>query len=658
MTTYLHLHNGSLPPNPARALGLKPKKPGPHNVVGALHAFYSEDQPRDANGRWGDGGADKVDETKYAGSGTKEDPYKVSSGAEAARLISEGKYVEMPEHTVGTLLNELHRIAQEANKAGDQKAKDYNLCLVSVSDSNLFCADNKGIERTKMPQFAGKDIRPGSTADGMERNGKGEVDVSAQFLEHLREQGVAVTDTTAKADELKASQNELVGTKVAGIMTAMNEDRGVYHAIKTEPIFVSRDNYVIDGHHRWAAVVGTEYTSEHQNVDMHVYKVDMPISVVLAEANKFTNDMGIIPKAGSGVVASAMLRSFWIAETLWEFWNEDQPRDENGRWGGGGSSVDVVGPSTNIGTAGKTLDSASADRFPATYMEKVDAQIATQMHVTIEQGDRNMQAVFDRAMRNPESSAQRDWYFERHDEANKIDADYRLPQGTAAAMLAAISPGNDWENELSEVRAILDGLTDTTRTVDVDRDALDAYNYAQMIGLTDKAADAVADPGSMFVDNGKLYDELSSTDAAWAIRQEYLAANPKGSDGYIPWGLQSYEGFAKAVDIARGGDPDKVLVGEKVRSFYNNIAHPESDRDVTIDARMVRAFADNPRLTVSSTIMGGKYEGMPAGPYVRVADSVRGVTDRWNEAHPGMEMTPHQVQAIIWTEWGKVNDGA
>jgi hypothetical protein len=38
------------------------------------------------------------------------------------------------------------------------------------------------------------------------------------------------------------------------------------------------------------------------------------------------------------------------------------------------------------------------------------------------------------------------------------------------------------------------------------------------------------------------------------------------------------QNVAKAIDIYRGTDPDKVLSGHKVRSFYNNISDPENEQ--------------------------------------------------------------------------------
>ena len=63
-------------------------------------------------------------------------------------------------------------------------------------------------------------------------------------------------------------------------------------------IFVSRDGYVIDGHHRWAAVVGMDAADGVLGDElMNVIEVDLSIHEVLQDALEFTSDFGIASKA-------------------------------------------------------------------------------------------------------------------------------------------------------------------------------------------------------------------------------------------------------------------------------------------------------------------------------------------------------------------------
>ena len=69
---------------------------------------------------------------------------------------------------------------------------------------------------------------------------------------------------------------------------------------KGEPLFVSRDNYIVDGHHRWAALVGLDAEDNRLGNDktISVIRVEgMDIIELIFWANKFTEEMGI-PRAG------------------------------------------------------------------------------------------------------------------------------------------------------------------------------------------------------------------------------------------------------------------------------------------------------------------------------------------------------------------------
>lgn len=210
---------------------------------------------------------------------------KVSSIKEALRLIKEGKVIELDdERKVNTLLEKLNKEA----KKGDTTI---NLCNVTVSGTSLFCADSlkdddgQPLERIKMPQLSG-DTVPGSEASKV-ANDKGEADAGPAFLKFLKTNGVSSKALSMEASTLKASQSELIGAKVASIM-----DKGK-GKMSRGPIYVSRDNYVIDGHHRWAAAVGLDTADGMGDFKIDVVKIDMPISEVLQVARDFTDGFGI-----------------------------------------------------------------------------------------------------------------------------------------------------------------------------------------------------------------------------------------------------------------------------------------------------------------------------------------------------------------------------
>ncbi len=223
---------------------------------------------------------------------TKQERVRTKNFEEAVRALQAGNIVEFDDASeVHTLIEKLYEFAKEAEAKGE-KAPNIDLCNVSVPGTNLFCAGNLGIERSAMPQLSGKP-RPGSAADGLPKDDKGEVNIGEAFTSRLAELGVDVQDRTIPAATLRASQKELVGANVAWMMK--NGDK---IGLDTGRIFVSKDGYVIDGHHRWAALVGLDtQDGSLGNVNINVQQIDMPISQVLQFANAFADEVGVMPKA-------------------------------------------------------------------------------------------------------------------------------------------------------------------------------------------------------------------------------------------------------------------------------------------------------------------------------------------------------------------------
>ena len=191
-----------------------------------------------------------------------------------------------------TDISKISKMIDDAKAKGDP-APNINLCDITIPGTNLYCDDNKGIPREEMPQFKGKAVE-GSRAAGMETDKDGEVDTEPIFREMLKQKKVKVLQTEVPADKLKATQKDLVGGKVIGMMGALEKDPN--HPKITAPIYVSRDGYVIDGHHRWAAIVA--YNAKHPDnpIPMKSTVIDMDIKDAIPMANKFAEDMGIAAK--------------------------------------------------------------------------------------------------------------------------------------------------------------------------------------------------------------------------------------------------------------------------------------------------------------------------------------------------------------------------
>jgi len=196
--------------------------------------------------------------------------------------------------------------------AGVQKLvhddRDVDLCKVSVPGSNLFCGDNKGIPRHEMPQLKSKPI-PGGKADRMVTAGilktdkEGEVNTEELFLQKI---GKEAPIERVKVTDLKATQNQLVGKKVSLFLNQLQHGDPDSEFTKklNEPIIVARDpetgeTYIVDGHHRWAALVAQDIANGGDgDIEMNVKVVDAPIEEVIEQSNNFTEEMGLETKSG------------------------------------------------------------------------------------------------------------------------------------------------------------------------------------------------------------------------------------------------------------------------------------------------------------------------------------------------------------------------
>lgn len=202
------------------------------------------------------------------------------------------------ERKVVSLMDKLAKMAADA-KAKGEKAPHYDLCKISIPGTNLFCKSNKGIPRKKMPQLKGEPAKDSWAAKNLQTD-KGEVDGEEAFKAHLKAKGIKMTNEEEDVSRLKATQTDLVGTKVAGMLQALKKDPN--HPAITAPIFISKDGYVLDGHHRWAAMVGLAMADNKANpIKMKVIRVDMGIEDLVKETNDFANEIGIMQKEAASL---------------------------------------------------------------------------------------------------------------------------------------------------------------------------------------------------------------------------------------------------------------------------------------------------------------------------------------------------------------------
>lgn len=215
---------------------------------------------------------------------------------------------DLADDELGTL------VKKTAKEKGLVKPPEFDLCAVSVPGTNLYCGGNKEIPRDAMPQLKTKAVE-GSKAWAMAvelAKEKGanpqdmEVNAEPAFLEYLKDKGYEVTTgETLPATEIKATQNQLNADKVAGMAWALltNPDTQKPEHPLRQPLIVSSDGYVLDGHHRWAALATYDMMNGKEDVvDVPVIKVDMDIEELVDMSNQFGDEFGLQRK---GVGSSA-----------------------------------------------------------------------------------------------------------------------------------------------------------------------------------------------------------------------------------------------------------------------------------------------------------------------------------------------------------------
>jgi hypothetical protein len=272
-------NNGQLPKGEPQSKqtpkNTAPTKPG--QKLGGSDFKSSAETPKDSGN---DGGMPKLKD--------------LMPGADfSAKPLSQVTPIERQQ--ISTVVDKLAQLGAEAKAKGEQ-APNFNLCKVSIPGTNLYCDGNKGIPREDMPQFKGTPV-PGSPADKLPKDSNGEADTEEFFKKMLEKDGVKVSDPVeVPADRLKATQSELVGVKVAGMSKVLEDPSHPAYEKITAPIYVSNDGYVLDGHHRWAAIVAHNAAHPDNQIPMKVRVIDEPIEPLVKRSNEFAEKIGIRAK--------------------------------------------------------------------------------------------------------------------------------------------------------------------------------------------------------------------------------------------------------------------------------------------------------------------------------------------------------------------------
>jgi hypothetical protein len=262
----------------ARIERLKNPPPPPSPPQKKGFPEFNPSQPRD-QGRWTSGGDSGDEGKKHPGKGYTKNAYVkggviyTSDVRDAARALHEDRKVELDQpRKVSILLDHLGQVTENMIEMGE-KAPVFDLCNVVIKNTSLFCVESHDIPRIDMPQLRGK---------------AGDMEFRAYLAEHYK-----VEDTTHPAAYLRPTQNQINGGKVASMANAMRRSS----KLRDRRVFISRDDYIIDGHHTWAAKVGLDSQDNILGQEkMNVTRVDLDVISLLEEAHKFSGPRQDIDK--------------------------------------------------------------------------------------------------------------------------------------------------------------------------------------------------------------------------------------------------------------------------------------------------------------------------------------------------------------------------
>lgn len=204
---------------------------------------------------------------------------------------------------------------------------------ISVEGTLLFGDEGMGIARKDMPQIDAK-MRP-------------------QFLSDLEAKGIKTTEEDIDPKTLKPIQKEISGSRSGAIYNAYREQGEIPDQ---QRILISKDGYVIDGHHTWAASVA--FAFDNPSAKLPVYRLDITGKEALDASLAWTESKGIKGQAIDAKAPANKARDLEPGEML-KHGSHDQKT--HGRWASGGGSGDA---SSSDATRERRADIISRGEIP------------------------------------------------------------------------------------------------------------------------------------------------------------------------------------------------------------------------------------------------------------------------------------------------------
>ena len=263
------------------------------------------------------------------------------------------------------------------------------------------------------------------------------------------------------------------------------------------------------------------------------------------------------------------------------------------------------------------------------------------------------------------------WYDGANKIANEMADNYDMSLRQVAAIMAAMSPQKDWFQNVSMAERAIDILKkhgDQTWTSDMLKYAESYVKETQDRKEREKRGDAfekikrVAKAGTVLNDMDeksaaafiRAYDEAFHSRNYRIVTPEGgfgdLVRNNDGKPSTMMW--STYGPIEKAVSIFRDGSRENVSeqlgFEHKIRSFYNNIANPNSEIDhVTIDTHAVAAALFE-ALAGTDTEVTQNFGGTGSSDVLGVGGTYGLIADAYREAARKAGIRAREMQSITW----------
>jgi len=186
---------------------------------------------------------------------------------------------------------------------------------LKVKGTLLFGDEGMGIARSDMPQIPTSDRE--------------------KFLKDIeKDSGITYEKEKVDPTTLKPIQKEVSGSRAGAIYEKFAEKGKIP---KDERILISKDGFVVDGHHTWAASVA--FSFDNPGTELPVYRLSVNADEALKVSRDYAKAHGYESKAMSDSAKYGNDGKEIKKSDLFKHGNHDQSTHGNWATGGGGSAI-------------------------------------------------------------------------------------------------------------------------------------------------------------------------------------------------------------------------------------------------------------------------------------------------------------------------------